>query len=497
MDETVSGIAFADTIVIAGFFVVMLGIGFYFSGRMRDLQDYFSGGRRVPWWLSGTSFYMSSFSAFAFVVAYSELAYKYGWVSITIFWVTIPGSIISAYFFAARWRRAATTSPLEYIEQRFGAPMRQLLAWLGIPVKVIDDGLKLFAIGSLVSTGLNFPLGYAVFFSGTIMLTYTFLGGLWAVLITDFVQFVVMTVAVIVLIPLAYQAVGGWSNFSSGVPEGFFAWTAPEHGWLSIFFVFILIGLNYSTSWSLVQRYYSVRRDTDARKVGYFVAFLNIIGPPLLFAPAMAARVFMPEIEDTSQVYGILCKALLPVGMVGMVIAAMFSATMSMLSSDYNAVASVLTNDVYKRFVAPQASQKSLVLVARIATLIVGIISLAVAFLVIASQGESDLCTLMVRLFSIFLPPVAIPMLVGLTMRRVSNMGGIVGLILGMAAGLTAYGLGSIESLEVLRHKEVMTCITVFANDCRFGFRHTIASGEPRTARTHLSIYGSNGMSGI
>ncbi len=455
MDSSASNLAVADYTVIAGFFVVMLAIGIYFYGRMRNLQDYFSGSRQVPWWLSGISFYMSSFSAFTFI-AYSELAYKYGWVAVTAYWVTIPASLISAYFFASRWRRAAVTSPLEYIEERYGPALRQWLAWLGIPVKVIDDGLKLFAIGTLVSSGMGFPLEYAVFISGIIVLLYTFMGGLWAVLVTDFVQFIVMLIAVLVLLPLAFQKVGGFETFVGQAPEGFFAITADKYTWSYLFTFFVIITLNYCTSWSLVQRYYSVNSDKNARKVGYMVAIMNVLAPPILFAPAMAARVFMPEVENTTEVYALLCRTLLPIGMMGMIIAAMFSATLSMLSSDYNAVASVLTNDVYKRLIAPQASDRSLVYSARFITLLIGLISLGIALLV--NQGESDLFQLMVKVFSLFLPPIALPMLAGLISRRVSNAGGLTGLILGMSVGLTAFWIGAYY--PILRKEQYITAIT-------------------------------------
>ncbi len=287
MNGSVTGLNQADYVVIGGFFLVMLFIGLYYARRMRTLQDYFSGGREVPWWLSGTSFYMSSFSAFTFV-AYSELAYKYGWVSVTIFWVTIPSSLIGAYFFAARWRRAASTSPLEYIEERYGFGMRQCLAWLGIPVKVIDDGLKLFAIGTLVSSGLGFPLTQAIILSGSIILAYTFLGGLWAVLVTDFVQFIVMLVVVAVLLPLAFQAAGGWDHFVQNAPEGFFAYTSETYDWTYLLAFLIIIALNFSTSWSLVQRYYSVRRDRGRPEGRLYGGGVKRHRPASLFPPSDA-----------------------------------------------------------------------------------------------------------------------------------------------------------------------------------------------------------------
>ncbi len=459
MNASPNALVFADYAVIAGFFTIMLAIGFYYSRRMRNLQDYFSGGRQVPWWLSGTSFFMSSFSAFTFV-SYSELAYKYGWVSVTLYWVTVPATLISAYFFAMRWRRAAVTSPLEYIEERYSPALRQCLAWLGIPVKVIDDGLKLFAIGALVSSVFDFRMETAILLSGGIMLAYTFLGGLWAVLVTDFVQFVVMLAAVLVLIPLAFSQLGGLNVFITEAPDGFFHLTSDRYNWVYLIAFFVIITLNYSTSWSLVQRYYSARNEREARKAGYLVAALNVIGPPLFFAPAMAARFFLPDVENTKEIYALLCQTLLPVGMVGLLIAAMFSATMSMLSSDFNSAAAVLTNDVYKRLISPNASNRTLVFAGRVITLIIGFLSLCIAFWLVGKQGEGDLFELMVKLFGVFLPPIAIPMLLGLLSRNVNNAGGMTGLLSGIAAGLFAYALGSREEFSFLRTPQIITLIT-------------------------------------
>ncbi len=107
-----SGLATADYVILAGFFVVLLGVGFFYAGRMMNLRDFFSGGRQVPWWLAGISLYMTTFSAFTFV-SYSALAYKNGFVAVVIWWLSVPGCLLSAIFIASRWRRATTTSPVE------------------------------------------------------------------------------------------------------------------------------------------------------------------------------------------------------------------------------------------------------------------------------------------------------------------------------------------------------------------------------------------------
>ena len=91
----------ADYFVLIAYFVLMLGIGGYFYRYMRRMKDYFSGGNNIPWWLSGVSFYMSCFSAFGFI-AYSALAYEFGWVAVTLFWVMAPATMVSVLFFSAK-----------------------------------------------------------------------------------------------------------------------------------------------------------------------------------------------------------------------------------------------------------------------------------------------------------------------------------------------------------------------------------------------------------
>jgi SSS family transporter len=452
-------LAVADYAIIAGFFAVMLGIGFYYSGRMRSMSQFFGGGKQVPWWLGGVSFYMVSFSALAFVM-HSEMAYKYGIVSIILSWLAVPAAAASAFLFARRWRRVAETSPLEYIEARYGIGMRQGLMWLGLPTRLLDDSLKLFAIGTVVSAGLGFPFTTGVVACAAIILGYTFMGGLWAALVADFVQFVVLVAAVIVLPFLAFGRAGGMGTVIDRLPPDFFHLTRPDSGYPLVFLLgyFVLLFLNYSTSWALVQRYYSSADDRNARKVGFLVSGLYLVGTPLFYLPAFAALVFLPDIGNTKDVYPLICRTVLPVGMLGMVIAAMFSATMSTLAGDYNAVSSVLTNDLYKRLIGRDLSEKHLLVVGRINTVVVGLIVLGITLVMRSLQGTGDLFNTMAKVFGLFLPPVALPMLLGMLTPRISSRGAQAGLFVGILAGLAAFVLGAAH--PTLRQAHVLTFLT-------------------------------------
>ena len=446
-------VAVADYGVIALFFAVMIGVGAYYSRKSKSSDEFFGNDRSTSWWMSGISFYMNSFSALAFVM-YSALAYKYGWVPVTVSWLSVPAVLLSAWFLAVRWRRAATGSPIDYIATRYTPKMCSTLAVLGLPMQLLDNALKLLAIGTVVGVGMGFPLFWSICASGVIIVLYTFLGGLKATLACDFIQFIVILIVVLTLPVLCLDKlssldggtglVHGFQLFLDRVPDGFFDFTAGKYTWIYMLVFFCCVGSTLSTNWSLVQRYYSTRSEKDAKKMAYLVAVLLFLGPPLFFFPAMAARVFLPPVADAdlNGVYALLCRELLPVGMIGMVIAAMFSATMSSLAGNFNAAAAVVVNEIYLKL-NRNATPKSRMVAARVATVLVGGAVVALTFVMQYAQGADDLFNLSNKVFGVFLAPIAIPMLCGIFVRRISRRAGMCGLVGGIASGLTLFAVGS------------------------------------------------------
>ena len=456
-----NSLATLDYVVIAAFFAVMLGVGIFYSRRSKSSDQFFGNDKTVPWWLSGVSFYMNSFSALAFVM-YSALAYKFGWVPVTVSWLSVPAVLLGAWFLAVRWRRAAKGSPIDYIAERYTPGMCRTLAILGLPMQLLDNALKLLAIGTVVGVGMGFPLFWSICISGLIIVLYTFLGGLKATLTCDFIQFLVILAVVFALPPLCLERLAavdggaglahGFSVFVDKVPAGFFDFTAGKYTWVYMLVFFCCVGSTLSTNWSLVQRYYSTKSERDAKKMAYLVAVLLFVGPPLFFFPAMAARVFLPGIPDAEMngVYALVCKSVLPVGMIGMVIAAMFSATMSSLAGNFNAAAAVVTNELYLK-VAKNPSARAKMVAARVATVLVGGLVVALTFVMQYAQGADDLFNLSNKVFGVFLPPIAIPMLCGVFVRRLSKRSGLMGLVGGIAVGLAVFCLGAKPELAHLR----------------------------------------------
>lgn len=431
------GLQTADHIIIIGYFVLLMIIGVYFWRRMKHVRDFFTGGNAIPWWLAGVSFYLTGFSAFTFV-AYSEMAYRFGFVAVTLAWSSAAGMIIGTIFLAGRWRRAGIISPVEFLEARYSKHIRQILAWAGIPLKIVDDGLKIYATGVFVSVGLGYDLKTSIIASGVVMLLYTFMGGLWAVVVTDFVQFIILTLGVVVLFPIVFAQFDSIGAFFQSMPEGALLPVNEPFSLVYVFAFYLLITLSYNGNWAFAQKFYSVKDERDARKAGMLATALKIIGPPLFILPAMAARSLMPELmtppNSPQYTYAALSLKYLPVGLMGLMVAAMFSATMSTLSGDYNVMASVITEDIYRRLFDKEATQKRLVVVGRIATLLIGISTILIGISLISS-ARKGLFEVMVTVFGLFVGPMLIPMLAGLLSKKITWRGAAAGIVAGLVSG--------------------------------------------------------------
>jgi solute:Na+ symporter, SSS family len=350
--------------------------------------------------------------------------------------------VIGTLLLASRWRRARIVSPIEFLEARYSKYIRQVLAWAGLPLKVIDDGLKIYATGVFVSVGLGYDLKASIIVSGVVMLLYTFMGGLWAVVVTDFIQFIILTLGVLVLFPLVFANIDSFGAFTQGAPSSFLSPISTPFSPLYVLAFYLLIILSYNGNWSFAQKFYSVRDEREAKKAGMLAVILKIVGPPLFILPAMAARSLMPELMQPPNspqfTYAALSLKYLPAGLMGLMIAAMFSATMSTLSGDYNVMASVITEDIYRRLFDKEASQRRLIIVGRLATLTVGALTILIGITLIAS-AQKGLFEVMVTVFGLFVGPMLIPMLAGLLFRRVTWRGAAAGIATGFVTGLSLY----------------------------------------------------------
>jgi len=376
-----------DYWVIAIFSVGILMAGLSMSDRKADMKSYFGASGALPWWMSGLSLYMGFFSAGTFVV-WGAIAYEQGWAAVTIQWTMAIAGFLIGRFIAPRWRQTGVLTAAEFMQQRFGSGVHKFYTYVFLLMSFAYNGAFLYPVAKLVNVSTGMPSHWAIILFGLMAVLYTTSGGLWAVIVTNVLQFVVLTAAVLIVVPLAFDYVGGAGAFVQEAPEGFFNLTGGEYSiWFMAAFGFynmVFIGGN----WAYVQRYTSVPTKREAKKVGYLFGWLYFISPVVWMLPPMLYRLVNADLGglENEGAYLMMCKEVLPAGMMGLMITGMIFATTDSVNASLNVSSAVFTNDVYKRLY-PAASNKSLMWIARLSTLGFGVVTVLVALLVPAMGG--------------------------------------------------------------------------------------------------------------
>lgn len=324
--------------------------------------------------------------------------------------------------------------------------------------KILDNMVRLYALGLFLKAATGLSLESSILICGIVVALYTVIGGLWAVVVTDVVQFIILIVATAILVPLTIKASGGIQQIMDIVPKHF-DWFNGSKGtpvFLMVYYVMLLI--KYSGNWTFIQRFYSVRDEKASQKQAMLTAVFFFIFPVIFLFPSLAARAIIPDLENPEMAYVAICLKLLPQGIMGLMIAAMFAATMSVLSGEYNVTAGVLTKDIYQRLFNKNAEDKELLWVGRIMTFVLGAIVTVGALYVGGFGGAFEANKLFSGLFAI---PMTIPLVLGIALKRPRPWGALGTLITGIILGLVLSVSKSI-SWEVATLIEIVACTSVF-----------------------------------
>lgn len=446
-----------DYVAIGIYVLLMAGIGLSFGWFIKDTTSYFKGNSTIPWYMAAISNFMALKSSFVFV-AYAGIAYQYGLVSITVFWATVPAVIIGSILFAKRWRRAGLTTPTEYLETRYNLSVRQIVTWFGLIMRFLDNMVRLYAIGLFITVATPLSLEWSIVISGIIVTVFNIIGGVWSVIVMSTVQFFILILATLILLPLSLQELGGVDILYQKIPEHMTWFNGPKGGffWLFVFYVMILI--KYNENWTFIQRFNCVRDEKEALKVGVVTGILFFIFTPVFFLPALAARAILPNLADPEMSYVALSLKLLPAGIMGILFSSMFAATMSALNAEYNIMAGVLTNDVYKRLINPKAKESTLLWVARFSTCVIGLIMIMGAVYIKYFGGAFEANKLFTGILAI---PIGIPLLLGILYKRPNSTSSILTIMIGVIAGIVLNAIPTV-SWELATIIEASLCLFIF-----------------------------------
>ncbi|MDT0268198.1 sodium:solute symporter family protein [Streptomyces sp. DSM 44915] len=409
-----------DWIVVAGYFLVIVAIGWWSKKRVHDVADFFTARGRIPWWLSGISHHMSGYSAVMFV-AFAAVAYNDG-ITVYFWWpLTIGlGVGVGAFLFAARWNRLRAKhdvkSPLEYLARRYNLPTQQVLAYSGAALKVVDIAAKWVAISVLLKGFADIPLEVGIIFTGVATMAYMTVGGLWADVLTDMGQFVIQAVAGFAMLFAVMAKLGADFPFTmwGDLPDGH---GDPISGsvttWLVIAFLFVKTFEYNGGMWNLAQRYMAAPSGSAAKRSALLSSILWLVWPLILFLPMVAAPLIVPGLTAGEESYVALSKELLPAGLIGLMLAGFFSHTMAMVASDSNVITAVITRDIAP-VLAPKVrrlGEAAQLLFARITTVLFVSLSMLIA---ITTRGEGFVLDTVVQLVAATMGPISIPLMLGL-----------------------------------------------------------------------------------
>jgi SSS family solute:Na+ symporter len=416
-----------DFVIIAAYFAGMLAVGLYFQRRQTGLDEYFVGGRKMTARHIGLSVVATDVGG-GFSIGLGGLGFVMGLSASWLLFSGLVGAWLAAVLLVPRVRAIgeahAHRSFPDFLAHRFGEPTRLVAAVVSAIGYAGFTGSQLLAGGKLASAAFEFDLQVAVLVMSVVIVLYTALGGLQAVIYTDTVQWIILFVGLIFFgIPLGFAAVGGFAGLRDALPAEYFTLTNVSA--LQFVTWMVTIVPIWFIAMTLYQRIHAARDTATARRAWFMAGLLEY--PAMAFMGAilgMFARVLFPT-ADPEMGLPLLIRDVLPMGATGLLLAAYFAAIMSTADSCLLASVGNLVDDMIGRHVAPATSERGLLVLSRALTLIVGFGSVLFA-LYVPSVIDSILLAYSFMVSGLFFPATA-----ALFWKRASGIASFWSIVLG------------------------------------------------------------------
>ncbi len=431
-----------DNAVILFYFLLVVFIGLYYSRkREQNSTDYFLSGRDAGWFTIGVSLFATNISSEHFIGLAGSGASR-GIAVAPFEWIAVFILLLTGYFLAPLYVKAGVFTFPEFIGKRFDKKTRLYLTSISILVYIfLKISITLFAGGLLLHEVLNWNIYTSTI--AMVMLTgiYTVIGGMKAVVHTQIFQMVFFLGGAVLMTMFGLHEVGGLSELYSKLPHDYYSIikpsTDPDFPWTGILFGAPIIGFWYwCTDQYMVQRLLSAKSSNDAQKGSYLTAALKILPVFFLVIPGMIAAALSPDAKGDQAYPFLLTSRILPVGIKGFVVAGLFAAIMSSLSAIFNSASALFTMDIY-RILYPEASERKLVLVGRLATAIM-VIS-AILWVPMIKLISSEIYIYLQSIQAYIGPPIVSVFVLGLTYKKVNSRGVIWGLVIGGILGFARF----------------------------------------------------------
>lgn len=386
----IRGMTFLDWGMIAGYLLLSLVIGLIYTRRAgKNMKEFFLSGRSMPWWLLGTSLIATTFASDT-PLAVTEMVRKDGIAGNWLWWMALLTGMTGTIFFSRLWRRASVITDPELVELRYGGKSAAFLRgfkgfYLSVLYNYIVMAWVTAAMATVLKVGLDIPAWQAVWIAAGIGLFYSVLSGFWGVVVTDFIQLIIALGGAIALAVISVNYVGGMNIVMQRLAvEGRSAALdfMPSPGTSVFTMFFVSIGIlwwctnNADGGGYIIQRMCAAKNE---RHSFYMMLWFNVGQYAIRTWPwvivGLVSIIVLPNVADHKQAYPIMMFKLLPAGLLGLMVCSFLAAFMSTINSQLNWGASYLVNDIYKRFIRPAANDRHYVLVSRLCTVVIMVIT--------------------------------------------------------------------------------------------------------------------------
>ncbi|MGD0556237.1 MAG: sodium:solute symporter family protein [Streptosporangiaceae bacterium] len=503
-----------DYALLAIYFVTVLGIGWIVRKSVRTTEDFFLSGRSLPAWVTGLAFVSANLGATE-VLGQAANGAEYGVMTVHYYWVgAVPAMVFLAVFMMPFYYGTKVGSVPEFVGRRFNAPAQVLSSITFAVAQILIAGINLYALALVVEAMLGWPQWVAIIVAGAFVLAYITLGGLSSAIYNEVLQFFVIIVALIPVVALALDHIGGISGLKRGINHtvlgnpGLHAWrntgfgshNPMEASWLGIILgLGFVLGFGYwTTNFAEIQRALSANNMSAARRTPIIAAFPKLLLPAITVLPGMIALILVKGLGTTYQyndAIPLLIRDFLPNGVLGLALTGLLASFMAGMAANVSAFNTVLTTDLWRPYITKDRPDAYYLRLGRLFTVVGVVLGVGTAFL---AAGFSNLMNYMQSLFSFFNAPLFAVFIIGLLWKRMGGWAGFWSLLMGTVGAIVAYILyetGAVNMGSAINSTFIIA-IVAFVTALVTAVIVTLITAPPDVAKLAGYVWGTQPIKG-
>ena len=451
-----------DLAIVAFYFILVLGIGFYLKGRAKTGEDFFMAGREMSAWIAGLSFMSANLGALE-LMGWSAAAYEYGILAAHAYWIAaVPAMLFLGIVMMPFYYISKTHSVPGYLKLRFNEPTRALSAISFAFMTILMSGINMYAMALLLNIVLGWSMSFSIWISAVTVAIYVALGGLRSAIFNEVLQFVLIWAGALLIPILGLVEAGGWEQLKAQIIHNtsvqyvhLWRYLGSFHNPMGVNWIGVVLGQGFVISFAYwttdfleVQRVLAAKDLRSAKMAPIIAAGFKMFVPFIVILPGLLGLVVLPHLTGASLAAGGAksYNAVLPLmlvrycgpGLLGLGVTALIAGFMSGMAGNVSAFATVWTYDIYRALIRREAPDRHYVQMGRWCTILGVLISIGTAYFVMQFLSIMDYVQ---ALFSIFIAPLFGTVILGMLWKRTTGKGAFWGLLLGTAsaAGMFAW----------------------------------------------------------